>query len=785
LLNTFNLKWAINSPTRVTKYSATAIDNVVTNLASRIKIDVLNSAISDHFAQSVIIENCNPITCPPISTMQRSTTEYNIGLLNEYLTNETWDSLELYPTTNLKYEYFINKFKDYIDLACPYKIYRRKNKKVLSGWITKGIRVSRKNIKLYNKMLPYSQSQNFLHFYKRYKTIYRRTIKAAKSLHINQQLRGSKCVSKSAWSMVNRMKNNIHTSVIEIEKEGVLITEPEVVANEFNTYFSNVANNVAIEDRSFDNSIKSSILMSMFLEPVTQMEMFDVFLKLPPKKSTDIDGISQWLLKQCFVYVVKPLTLIINQSFQEGVFPELCKQAKIVPIYKQGSMSYMGNYRPISLLPILGKVFEKLYYKRLVSFLDRNNIISYTQYGFRKGRCTSDAINSFLEYIVKSLDNQMKTSSIFLDLSKAFDCVHHKSLLQILNNLGVRGLSLKWIESYLSNRKQVVLINNKFSNSLQLKYGVPQGSILGPILFNIYVNNCKSNINNSVSIIQYADDTTLSFSCQTVQDLELLGHENLNACVQYFENLNLKTNLDKTKCMHFKLNSSVNNFNNTPSVFIGDTIINDVDCAKFLGLHIDKALTWDSQIDNVCKKISSGVFLLRQMKEICSIEALKVVYYGVIQTHLSYGVIFWGSCSETKLLRAFVLQKLAIRVICRLSSRQSCKDHFKNLNILTLPALYIFETIIFCVLKCNLVQGRNVHSYNTRSNTIFRQDSHRLLKYEKLPMQAGIKFLNIIPDNIKAVLPDLNVFKNKLKMFLLNMVPYSVAEFINDTPSIS
>ncbi len=168
------------------------------------------------------------------------------------------------------------------------------------------------------------------------------------------------------------------------------------------------------------------------------------------------------MVTKTMLHIIQPLNLIINQSFEEGVFPDLCKQAKVIPVYKKGSMSNMGNYRPIALLPILGKVFEKLYCTRLVSFLDHNNIISSTQYGFRKGKCTSDAINSFMEFVVKSLDNRMKTMSVFLDLSKAFDCVHHKFLIQILNNFGVRGNALEWIRSYLSNRNQIVSINNNY-----------------------------------------------------------------------------------------------------------------------------------------------------------------------------------------------------------------------------------------------------------------------------------------------------------------------------------
>jgi len=224
------------------------------------------------------------------------------------------------------------------------------------------------------------------------------------------------------------------------------------------------------------------------------------------------------------MFLVEPLTCIINQSFDEGVFPEMCKKTKVIPIYKKGSSSQMENYRPISLLPILSKVFEKVFYNRLNSFCELNNVISNTQFGFRKGKSTADAINAFMEFIVQNLDSKMKTMSVFLDLSKAFDCVHHQFLLKILHDSGVRGTPLKWIESYLTNRKQIVSMSNKISEFQELKFGVPQGSILGPILFNIYINNCKNYLQESVSIVQYADDTTLSFSSHTMEGLEISAH---------------------------------------------------------------------------------------------------------------------------------------------------------------------------------------------------------------------------------------------------------------------
>jgi hypothetical protein len=435
----------------------------------------------------------------------------------------------------------------------------------------------------------------------------------------------------------------------------------------------------------------------------------------------------------------------------------------------------MGNYRPISLLPTFSKLFEKLFLIRMNSFLRQFNIISKTQYGFTEGKSTIEAINEFIEFTVSNLDEKKKTLSVFLDLTKAFDCVNHSKLLDILYSYGIRGISYNWIKTYLSNRTHQVQIGNELSNVVDLSHGVPQGSILGPTLFILYVNACKDIVSgyhsNKCNVLQYADDTTLSFNGHSSNCLKELAIEKTISCVEYFKTLDLSTNFSKTYYINFGFNQDIDKFNFN----INNDCLQEADYIKFLGLFIDKKLSWDHHIDLVCNRVSKGLFLLRKLSFNCTQDVLKMAYYGIIHPHLSYGLCLWGSCSETKLQRIFVLQKKAIRIISRINYRESCRESFKALSILPLPSQYILDTVLFFISKYSF--GEQNNAYNTR-NQLIRPAYHRLHLYDKLPMEAGRKLYNKLPTNLQQL--NLKTFKIKLKQFLNINSFYSVAEYLDN-----
>jgi hypothetical protein len=413
-------------------------------------------------------------------------------------------------------------------------------------------------------------------------------------------------------------------------------------------------------------------------------------------------------------------------------------------------------------LPVISKIFEKLFLSRMLKFLDKHNQLSDDQFGFRKGKSTIDAVVSLVEMIVEGLENRNTTSGVFLDLSKAFDCVDHNSLLDKLELHGIRGLPHLWLRSFLSHRSQVVQISNKLSNPIKMRYGVPQGSILSPILFLVYVNDIGSSLLRG-RLIQFADDTTLCFRAQSNEVLEQHAFVDINNCVQYFQSLNLATNSSKSNVVNFSLREL--NSTNNPDIMIADSLLDEVQSTKFLGIHLDKGLTWNKHIDSLCAKLSSGIYALRSLAKYCPSQVLMTAYYGLIYPHLSYGVVIWGACANYQFQRLFKLQKKAIRIIAKIHFRESCRPAFKKLKLLTLPSIYILETTMFAASKCALMRGRDVHNYETRGRDNYRTERHRTVVYEHLPSQRGVHFINRLPNSIKNA-PTPKAVKTRLKRCL-------------------
>lgn len=776
VLASFGLVWSINSPTRVTATSKTAIDNVVTN-CDGVTTTVVHTAISDHDAQVIHFENCGTSVNSPAVNLSRSFDPSSIHSLKRQLCSERWNTL--YPLNNVdeQFNFFFGSFSFHLDVSCPLKTFKEDRRPKKNTWITRGILISRAKLKQHALVAKTSNDENFKVFFKTYKKTYRKIIKLAKSFDINKKLTGTNNFSKTAWSVINGFKGGQgkikKPIVIRVDDEE--ISDPAMVANGLNEFFASVGEMNVMTDHHVSNVPTNGPIASMVLLPVTEDEVAKVLKQLPSKKSTDVNGVSVWLLRECWAHLVSPLTSLVNASFESGVFPSALKAAKVIPIFKKGDPLEPSNYRPISILPAFSKVYEKLFLDRLLGFLDRHRIFSLDQFGFRKGKSTVDAIESFVSRIVDSLERKNPTLSVFLDLSKAFDCVEHSSLLTTVEEYGIRGVPLSWVASYLNGRTQKVQVANHLSDSIPMGRGVPQGSILGPVLFLLYVNNLSSAV-RSGQITQYADDTTLCCSAKSNSELETQTFVELNSVIQFFSELNLKTNETKSKYINFTRGTS--RLEAPPTVMAGDSVLEEVDCTTFLGIIIDNDLTWSCHLEKTCNKVSSSIFALRTLSKYCPQTILRTAYFGLIYPHITYGIVLWGGCADIEFLRLFRLQKKSIRIIGKMQHRESCRNAFREMNLLTLASVYILETVLFCKFKCDLVQGSDVHEYNTRGRELYRTAQNRLQLADRLPSQVGVKLINGLPESIRNE-PSPAVFKGRLKRFLTHHAFYTVGEFFD------
>lgn len=507
-----------------------------------------------------------------------------------------------------------------------------------------------------------------------------------------------------------------------------------------------------------------------------EAEVLSVINSLKNKKSVGDDGISNYLVKLVKNAIACPLAHIINLSMSTGIFPRAMKKTIIKALFKKGVKTLLSNYRPIALITPFSKIFEKIFLKRILSFLDKNNVISDKQFGYKKGTSCVDAVVKLNDLVLNCKKEGIKVLAIFLDLSKAFDCVSHDTLLSILNKYGIRGVAHDLLESYLLNREQAVEIssNQKSTSKSEFKpvrKGVPQGSVKGPHLFLIYVNCIEKIIKNfDCDCILYVDDTTIIVKGKSLSEIKEKPTLVIKAIYNLFASLNLALNLEKTTYMLFNndyvdLNLEVNSVKISPAV-----------STKFLGLCISSNLSWKPQIQSITKCLNKGIFVLKQTGKSINRNHNQLVFNAFIQSYLSFGILLWGGLSGnlTQLEALFKKQKRALRLLLGISDqRTSCRGLFKKCNSMTLFGMYLYFAALYAKKHLANHSYASVHQHNTRNkNNIFQ--NHCL---EGEVRGNCIKIFNKLPLCIKSI-DDYLVFKRKLKRYVIERECYSYKEFI-------
>ena len=409
-------------------------------------------------------------------------------------------------------------------------------------------------------------------------------------------------------------------------------------------------------------------------------------------KSPGHDEISFNVVKQVFQHIHKPLKHIFKLSLSKGIFPDELKIAKVTPIFKAGERSTLWNYRPISVLPCFSKILKKIMFSRLYQYLLSNNMLYKKQFGFQKATSTVHAIIELADQLHESFNENKFTIGVFIDLSKAFDTVNHKILLEKLNHYGIKGNNLKWFTSYLSKRKQFSMFNESEKSE---KCGIPQGSVLGPLLFLLYVNDLNQ-VSAILEPIMFADDTNLFYSHKNINSLFNTVNEELIKINSWFQANKLFLNADKTKYTFFhKIIVRDNIPLKLPKLEINETTIKRVDFIKFLGVLIDDNLTWRKHIHEIEIKMSKDIGILYKTKFLLNRKCWQDIYYAFIHTHLNYANITWASTNPNKLNKKYNKQKHATRIIFNKDRMTHARPLMKQLNILNIYQLNIYQTLSF------------------------------------------------------------------------------------------
>lgn len=417
-------------------------------------------------------------------------------------------------------------------------------------------------------------------------------IKAAKFTYYQNQIQKNSNNSASLWKCVNEIcgKSGDHSDIDKIFKDnGELTTNEREIASEFNVYFSQIGKKLAKEIKHTGNhqrTWKTYLPNSLYLAETNEQEVRQIITKFKNRKAPGIDSITSEILKMLIDHIVKPLVYLINRCFETGEFPLAFKIAVIKPLFKSGSKKIVSNYRPISLISSLAKVIETVMKNRIAGYLEKYNVLSEKQYGFRADRSAQDAINHVCTRISQYVDEKQPTLCVFVDLAKAFDTVCHTQLLDILEGIGFRGIPYTIMKNYLLDRRHHVKINNSLSESANIEYGVPQGTVLGPVLFSIYLNDLfKLELNGEV--VSFADDTAILFTDRDWNTLKRKAEKDLENLSKWFDSRLLTINFSKTHYIPFT--SYSNNLPEFESLAIHrgniEMEIHVADSIKYLGIY--------------------------------------------------------------------------------------------------------------------------------------------------------------------------------------------------------
>jgi len=778
-LLSFNLRNTVCEVTRPNWFGesqGTCIDNISVSIhPSRIiRAFVEPTIMSDHHSiilQSNLISKDStnrPTVDSRINRLVRPIEDFNSVYFGLLLGKVNWLPLYTLSTIDEKFEYFLNIFLNIVDTVFPVKyINNCTNRPKRPKWYSDRL-VYLKNRCLYIYKLYKSTGQDCLReTYRDLRSSYRKELRIAKLSYNCDRVSKAKNKPKVLWSIVKECLNSNESPTYNSDRPSSSLS-----SDGFNDFFINNVKLVRqgipepIHDVSFYlnrmkqispqkyNNIGSCFLFSN----VSVESVHNAIQSLSNSTSLDLFNLNSKVLKLASPFIVEVLSYLFNICIDCCVVPQCFKMAKVVPLFKKGEKSEYSNYRPVSIIPVISKVFEIILNAQVINYFENYFLFSEHQYGFRPKRGTNMAIANYMKECIINVDAKRKVTSNFYDMSKAFDTIDHSILLSKLKFYGFHDNSLNLIQSYLTERYQSVVFNGFQSQYLQVTTGVPQGSVLGPTMFIVYVNDLPVAISNAcLSSYLYADDIAIQISC-TNHNLanQLLSHS--SSVIEDWTAANaLCLNNDKTQNLNFNV-----------------TVYDDI-YVKFLGVHLQSNLKWKSHILNVCKKIAKGIFMLRRLKSDVTVDVLLSVYFAHIQSHILYGIVVWGC--DRNIVKILLLQKRALRIICNVGRRAHCKPIFQKLGVLTVTSLYLLELLLYVKSNLSNISTNNcIHDHFTRQNSFLRSSQCNYRVTMKSTFELGKKLYNLLPYDIKCL--DIKQFKVSLRSLLLKLSVYDIDEFI-------
>nr|CAI5837379.1 unnamed protein product [Callosobruchus analis] len=764
-------KQFVDFSTRVTCNSATTIDLVFSNNYDVNVVPTVHK-ITDHETISVDLNLIHTFQNKVISYRNIDYEKISYALIGS---DWRYDSVD----TNEVFNNFLNRMTSALNETCPliYQNVKFNHK----AWFNDTTKTA-----IYNKKLAYhrfkmDKTANNWRIYQRERNICLSVLRKAKSKYYEEKIDNARSSSTSMWKTLKSIVSTKSSAVIET----VLVNNTEYtenLENIFNNFFiesidvivqASKANNkmfVFNEELMFTKvcSNHSSITLAQFSR-VTLLELRKLIFQQKNKNS--VDEINFEMLKATFQVIGYPLLHILNTSLDTGIFPYVMKTSVVRPIVKVAGTKKLDEFRPINMLPNTEKVLELIVHRQVTEHIDKNKLININQSGFREGFSCETALQRVLNDFKISLDNGHILVAVFIDLRRAFETVNRTILLsKLADYFGFDGKVLNWFSSYLSDRRQTTKINQQLSNSVNVEIGVPQGSVLGPLLFILYINDIFSVNIHQCRLHLFADDIVLYSSDSNFSQLvERINTalENLN---KWFDENQLTVNTKKSKFMVITNRLSIET---VISVKMKNEQLERVSEIKYLGILIDEHLKFSKHADYVSKKISKKLCFAYRVSKHLSRFSKHIIYNTIIKPHFDYCSTIFYMCNNSDIRKLQILQNRCMRFLlnCNIYTSiyvmqsilgwQSIESYIRTRTLIFI--FKILNNLVPEYLSVNLQYRFDIHSYNTRQRNHVNVKPSNLMVSKKSIFDYGMSEYNKLPDYVKQS-HSVNVFKNRLKM---------------------
>ena len=686
-LEPFGLIQKVTEATRKSLNTETLIDHIYCNIESNINsVDVPHLGLSDHFPVFLTRKtNCSAPKLTHHTISYRSFKNFDEETFSSDLLNAPWDLIKVFDDTNDVVETWSDMFLSIVDKHLPLKSHRVKYKQQ-PKWMTPDIIDA---IKTRDRHKSLNNDNQYKIWRNKVTSLIKQSKKAQYSAIINENNNNPSSVWKLFKEIGIKNKNNI-SKISSIKIGENCVDDNFEMATHFNNFFVSIASKLKgpIKSCNFeklkdfcDSKVPDGIDFN--IPEISRDKVFKFLSNIDTSKATGYDQIGPRLLKIAAPLIADSITYICNLSIQNSCFPDKWKVGKVTPLHKSGSKDDVNNFRPISVLPILSKILEKHVHDSLMDFLIKHSLLHRTQSGFRPSFSCETALLGMVNKWLNAINDGFMIGVVMIDFKKAFDLVDHKILLQKLKHYKLSDKTMSWFDSYLLHRKQRVCVNNVTSDDEIIINGVPQGSILGPLLFLLFINDLPL-YTKPIHTDMYADDTTLYAIGISQEEIERnLQLALLNLSKWCIAN-GMVINTAKTKLMLITTHQrrTILNTNDLILSFNNENL-NTVDKDKILGVIIDNNLSWTSHVDLLCKKISSNLWLLSRIKEYLNIEQRIQFYKTYIQPDIDYCSLVWGGTSQSNLGRIFRLQKRACKIILDYNI-ENIDQSIKDMKILTI-----------------------------------------------------------------------------------------------------